>query len=385
MKPSIKPLDGCLIVSIEQALAAPLCTAKLIEAGARVIKVERASGDFSRGYDTAAKGESSYFTWTNQGKQSIILDFKAPADKQFLENMISKADIFIQNLAPGAMARAGFSSKSLRNKYPKLITCDISGYGEHDTLAEMKAYDFLVQAECGLVGISGGVNEIGRIGVSICDIGAGMTAHAAILEAILLREKTSLGSSLKISLFDVAADWMAVPLIHNDYGKAAPVRQGLKHPTIAPYGAYKTLDNIDVIISIQNEREWHRFCKNVLKDDTIAKNILFKNNNARVKNYQLLDEHLNRIIHTLSSDEFQKRLTQSSIAFGRINSVEDLSHHIALRRKQVANSNGDLLEIPASPIRWVGRNPEATMAAPKLGEHSKQLRKEFEILGAIYD
>ncbi|GAL11607.1 CAIB/BAIF family protein [Vibrio astriarenae] len=215
----MKPLEGMTVVSIEQALAAPLCTARLAEAGARVIKVERKEGDFARGYDSAAFGSSSYFTWTNQGKESVVLDFRQERDAKLLEALISKADVFIQNLAPGAMKRAGFGSARLREDYPSLVTVDITGYGEDEAVKHLKAYDFLIQAESGLTGISGGKNEMGRIGVSICDIGAGMTAHAAVMEALMLRTRTQSGAAIAISLFDVAADWMSVPLIHGIYGK----------------------------------------------------------------------------------------------------------------------------------------------------------------------
>ena len=205
-----------------------------------MIKIERADGDFARGYDSAARGEASYFVWLNQGKQSITLDIKDDRDRALLDRMIAAADIFVQNLAPGAAARAGFGSAALRERHPKLITCDISGYGPSPEVAGKKAYDLLVQAESGLSAITGGPDEMGRIGVSICDIGAGMTAHAAILEALIARARSGLGRALQISLFDVAAHWMTVPLIHADYGHGPPSRQGLRHPSIAPYGVYRT-------------------------------------------------------------------------------------------------------------------------------------------------
>ncbi|MEM9280039.1 MAG: CoA transferase, partial [Pseudomonadota bacterium] len=243
-----RPLEGLLVVAVEQAVAAPLCTARLADAGARVIKIERESGDFARGYDSAAKGDSSYFLWLNQGKQSVVLNYREEEGRALLEAMLSKADVFVQNMAPGALERAGFSSEGLRERYPKLITCDISGYGESEELSAMKAYDLLVQAESGLVSISGGPNELGRIGVSICDIGAGMTAHAAILEALIQRGITSKGSGVATSLFEVASEWMTVPLIHAEHGKGAPRRVGLNHPSIAPYGAYQTQEGDETLI-----------------------------------------------------------------------------------------------------------------------------------------
>lgn len=373
----MKPLEGILVVSVEQAVAAPLCTARLVEAGARVIKIERPGGDFARGYDKAARGESSYFVWTNQGKESVVLDFKQESDKQLLEKLIASADVFVQNLAPGAMERAGFGSIELRARYPRLTTCDISGYGEAKEMAGMKAYDFLVQAESGLVAISGGVNEMGRIGVSVCDIGAGLAAHSAILEALLLRSRTGKGSGLKTSLFDVAAEWMSVPLIHNDFGDGPPTRQGLQHPSIAPYGAYETSDGVKTVISIQNEREWHRFCDVVLKAPAMAGDNRFCSNNDRVANREALDVQISSVIRRLNADEFSYRLTAASIAQGRINTVQGLSGHPALRRQEVFTGSGNKLGIPSSPVVWADGVAGKTDGAPQLGAHTQSVRKEF--------
>lgn len=372
-----KPLQDVLVVSVEQAVAAPLCTARLADAGARIIKIERPGGDFARNYDKAAKGESAYFIWVNQGKESLVLDFKQKEDKVLLERLIASADIFVQNLAPGALERAGFSMDGLRQRHPQLITCDISGYGDSEEMAHMKAYDFLVQAESGLVDISGGVNEPGRIGVSVCDIGAGMAAHAAILEALILRARTGKGSGLEISLFDVAAEWMCVPLIHNDYGMGPPTRQGLQHPSIAPYGAYQTNEGVNTVISIQNEREWQRFCVIVLGDAGIAIDERFSTNMTRVANRRELDKCINGIIGQLNADEFRARLIEGSIAQGRINSVSQLSEHAALRRIDVRTSEGANLTIPAQPARWQGHQPGQGTGAPELGEHSQKIRAEF--------
>lgn len=374
----MRPLEGLLVVSIEQALAAPLCTARLAEAGARIIKVERAEGDFARGYDKAAKGSSSYFAWTNQGKESVVLNFREQEDAELLESMIAQADVFIQNLAPGATGRAGFGFERLRRKYPRLITLDITGYGESDAVSHLKAYDFLIQAESGLTGISGGVNEMGRIGVSICDIGAGMTAHAAVLEALMKRERTGEGSALAISLFDVAADWMSVPLIHEEYGQGAPKRVGLKHPSMAPYGAFETKEGSLTLISIQNDREWPRFCEVVLGDKSIAEDTRFSTNNERVQNR----DELERIIHLVSlnmdQSEFKSRLSEAGIAFGAVNSVADLGQHPALRRREVGTDNGATVSIPAAPIRWLDTNHKNEhRCAPATGEGTERVRQEF--------
>ncbi|MED5394091.1 MAG: CaiB/BaiF CoA-transferase family protein, partial [Actinomycetota bacterium] len=259
-----RPLDGVVVVALEQAVAGPLCTARMVDAGARVIKVERPTGDFARGYDRAGLGDSSYFAWTNHGKESVVLDLKTDDDADLLRRVIRSADVFVQNLAPGAAARLGFGADELRDCNPTLITCDISGYGESEGLADKKAYDLLIQAESGLVGISGGVNELGRIGISIIDIGAGVTAYAAVLEALVARAVSGEGSALEISLFDVAAEWMTVPFAQHVYGDVGPSRVGLRHPTIAPYGAYRTLDEKLTLLAVQNEREWGRLCVDVL-------------------------------------------------------------------------------------------------------------------------
>ncbi len=366
------PLQGLTVVTIEQALAAPLCSSRLAEAGARVIKIERAQGDFARGYDSAVKGESSYFTWTNQGKESVVLDFKKSTDAQCLSRLLSQADIFIQNLAPGALQRSGFGSEALREKHPKLITCDISGYSPSTQTSHLKAYDLLIQAESGLLDVSGGVNEIGRIGVSICDIGAGMTAHAAILEALLLRHKTGKGSGVQVSLFDVVADWMSVPLMHYDYAGKAPKRVGLHHPSIAPYGAYPVKDNQLIIIGIQNEAEWQRFCKGVLKQPELSSDERFHSNNQRVANRVLLDDAIQTGTLQLQKTELIARLIEHKIAFGSVSSVAELSEHPGLRRRKVGLTEGVQVSIPARPIVNTEFQP-ISGRSPKLGEHTSNI------------
>lgn len=371
------PLQGVLVVSVEQAVAAPLCTARLVEAGARVIKVERESGDFARFYDSAAEGESSYFTWLNQDKESIVLNYKEQDDYELLHRMISRADIFVQNLTPGAMERAGFGAKQLREKHPRLITCDISGYGESAELQHMKAYDLLVQCESGLVDISGAPQAHGRIGVSVADIGTGMAAHAGILEALIKRGVTGKGSGVKISLFDVMAEWMTVPLLHAEYGEGAPTRQGLNHPSIAPYGAYETADNQKTVFSIQNEREWLRLCAEVFYTPELARQEKLNNNNERVKNRNFLNSKISPIISTMTAKEFRKRLAKASIAFGAVNTVDDLSKHTALRRISVKTSQGKTVDIPAPPMRTENTKERETKSIPKIGASTQAVRKEF--------
>lgn len=366
-----QPLTGLLVVSIEQAVAAPWCTARLCEAGVRVIKIERPDvGDFARGYDLAAKGESSYFVHLNQNKESVALNLKKSTDRNLLERMVAHADVFVQNLAPGAMQRLGFSHTRLRADYPRLITCDISGYGGAHN--EMKAYDFLVQAESGLVGISGGTKNFGRIGVSICDMGAGMSAHAAILEALLLRYRTNQGSALEVSLFDVAAEWMTVPLLHSQNG--TQVTRGLQHPSISPYDGFMTKDGI-VIIGIQNELEWQRFCQIVLKQPEMADNHRFHSNNNRVANRTMLNEIINQVTQMHSSQELVALLQKGKIAYGQINDLNHVAQHVALKLRQVHTAEGTACAIPKRP--FATHQCSEYTRTPWLGEHTDAVRAEF--------
>ncbi len=373
----MKPLAGILVVAIEQAVAAPLCTARLADAGARIIKIERPGGDFARLYDTAAKGESSYFTWLNHGKQSLVLDFKQPDDAALLRKLVTKADVLVQNLAPGALERAGFGIEQLRTRHPSLITCTISGYGDASPMQNRKAYDLLVQAESGLVEISGGPGEPGRIGISLCDIGAGITAHAAILEALILRQRTCKGTRLSISLFDVAAEWMSVPYIHQVHGAGAHGRAGLHHPSIAPYGAYETGDGKKTILSIQNEREWQRLCAEVLDDAMIAVDSRFSSNNNRVENRTALDGKMDKILQKIDANEFRTRLQKADIAYAGMNNVDDLARHPALCQRGIVNARGIETPLPAHPVRWPEQPDAGHAPVPELGQHSQEIRREF--------
>src|SRR5437764_15112501 len=263
------PLEGLLVLSLEQAVAAPICSCRLADAGARVIKIERPEGDFARGYDSLAKGESAYFVWLNRGKESVVLDLTKPEDKALLDRMLAKADVFIQNLKPGAVGKLGFAIERLRRDYPKLICCSISGFGESGPFAKRKSYDLLVQAESGLASVTGGPEAPARVGVSVTDVAAGMNAYEAVLEAIIARERTGEGAAVSVSLFDAMADWMTVPLLHHEGGQP-PKRLGLSHPSISPYGVFKTKDGADILISIQNDREWRILAKDVIGDPPLA-------------------------------------------------------------------------------------------------------------------
>ncbi len=373
----MKPLSGLLIVAIEQAVAVPLCTARLVDAGARVIKVERTEGDFARSYDHAAKGESSYFAWLNQGKESVCLNFKQSEDATFLWSMLKHADVLIQNLSPGALARAGFSIDELHRVNKKLIICNVSGYGDTGPASDKRAYDLLVQAESGLISVSGSEADAGRIGVSICDIGAGITAYSAILEAIIKRHKTGEGEAISVSLFDVAAEWMTVPHVHAQFGDGAPKPAGLRHPSIAPYGAFTCRDNRLVLISIQNEREWERLCKDVLESEPLFTNTQFASNNERVKNREKLEAQINAITQNLSADEFEQRLQNASIAFGAINTASELAKHPAFRSRTATTAAGEHMLLPAHPVLHQKPSVDEHKRTPTVGQHTELVRAEF--------
>ncbi|MCC5618893.1 CoA transferase [Nostoc sp. CHAB 5836] len=370
-----RPLQGLLVVAMEQAVAAPTCSVRLADAGARVIKIERAEGDFARGYDRAAAGQSSYFVWLNRGKESLTLDIKAPEDKALLARLIAKADVFIQNLAPGAMARAGFGSAALRQTYPRLITVDISGYGEDGAYAGMKAYDLLVQAESGLAAITGHPAGPGRVGVSVADIACGMNAHAAVLEALIERGITGRGKGIAVSLFDGMAEWMNVPLLHQEGTGQAPARVGLAHPSICPYGAFSCADGALVLISIQNEREWAAFCAGILAEPDLPARPGWRTNTERVANRAEVDAHVAAAFARHARDDVAALLRAAGIAHGFVNEVADLARHPALRRLRVATPNG-VVSLAAPPAVLSGA-PRHYGAVPGLGEHNAAIRAEF--------
>lgn len=372
--PNNGPLSGLLVVALEQAVAAPYCSSRLADAGARVIKIERAEGDFARYYDTAAAGLSSYFVWLNRGKESLVLDIKDEDDRALLHRILARADVFIQNLAPGAAERAGFGAATLRAAHPALICCNVSGYGE-GPYRDRKAYDLLVQAETGLASITGRPEGPGRVGVSVCDIACGMYAHAAILEALIARGISGEGRVIGVSLFDALADWMAVPLLQYEASGENPARVGLHHVTIAPYGAYACAGGESLLLSIQNEREFARFAAEVLQKPGMASDPRFSSNDARVENRPALDAEIAAVFSTRSREAVATSLDAAGIAFGAVNSVADFSRHPQLRRAAVATPGGRV-EVPAPPARTdaagAGFRP-----VPALGEHSEPLRAEF--------
>jgi len=368
-------LSDILVVTLEQAVAAPYCSCRLADAGARVIKIERKEGDFARAYDNVVDGESAYFVWLNRGKESLVLDIKDEEDAGLMHRMLAKADVFIQNLAPGAADRSGFGSGTLRKLYPQLICCNISGYGEQGEYRDMKAYDLLVQCESGLTSITGTPDAPGRVGVSICDINCGQQAYSAILEALILRQHSSEGCVVDVSLFDSIAEWMAVPLLHFDYAGTIQSRVGINHATISPYGAYHSRDNLNVVVAIQNEREWKRFCADVLEQPELANDERLQSNRARVANRQLVDQLINAVFSQMDLEAIIERLDRFGIAYGRLNDVSGLSKHPQLRRMAVKTESGEASVAAAAAIR--SNQASEIKTVPAIGEQSKSIRSEF--------
>src|SRR5882757_1238332 len=343
------PLEGLLVVSVEQAVAAPQCTCRLADAGARVIKIERPEGDFARQYDFVVHGESANFVWLNRGKQSVVLDLGKPEDKALLEAMLSKADVFVQNLKPGALAKLGFAFARLRKDYPRLICCSISGYGESGPYAQRKAYDLLIQAESGVSSVTGGPDGPARVGVSIVDVAAGMNAYEAILEALIARGRTGRGAEISISMFDAMAEWMTVPLLHGEAGQPFK-RLGLAHATIAPYGVFKSRDKADILISIQNDREWRVLAEKVLGDASLGTNPKFATNPKRVEHRSETDAIIARAFAQYDVDTLMRMLESADIAFGRVSDCELLSRHPHLRRITVDAPSGPVTMPAPAPI-----------------------------------
>ena len=369
-------LKDVVVVTLEQAVAAPFCSARLAAAGARVIKIEREEGDFARNYDSVVNGESAYFVWLNGGKESLILNIKEASDAKLLHRILASADVFIQNLAPGAAERAGFGSTRLRERYPRLICCDISGYGEHGDYQDMKAYDLLVQCESGLASITGTPEAPGRVGFSICDINCGQQAYTSILEALIERELSGEGCTVQVSLFDGMAEWMAVPLLHYDYAGKIQPRVGINHATISPYGAYDCADGLSIVIAIQNEREWQNFCRDVLGQPELLDDSRLQSNQQRVANRDYVDHLINQVFSQLDQSAVIVRLKQAGIAFGRLNDVSGLSGHPQLRRSKVDTPSGQA-NIPA-PAAIRSNQIHTVGHVPRLGQHSDKIRREFE-------
>jgi formyl-CoA transferase len=368
------PLEGLLVVSVEQAVAAPQCTCRLADAGARVIKVERPEGDFARGYDHIVHGESAHLVWLNRGKESVVLDLSMPDDKAVLEAMLAKADIFVQNLKPGALAKLGFAVARLRQYYPRLICCSISGYGETGPYAQRKAYDLLIQAESGVASVTGGPEGPARVGVSIVDIAAGLNAYEAILEALIGRSRSGKGAAISISMFDCMAEWMTIPLLNEEYGNPFK-RIGLAHPTISPYGVFKTRDNADILVAIQNDREWRVLAEKVLGDVSLAHDPKFATVPKRLANRGETDAKVAAVFAAHDVEPLMKMLEDAEIGFARVNDSALLSTHPHLRRITVDTPSGPASVPAPAPLR--ADETRRYGAVPALGAHSEKIRKEF--------
>ncbi|HJP76074.1 MAG TPA: CaiB/BaiF CoA-transferase family protein [Pseudonocardiaceae bacterium] len=374
------PLTGVTVVSLEQAVAAPFATRQLADLGARVIKVERpGGGDFARRYDESVRGQSSYFVWLNRSKESITLDVKTPAGREILTELLGKADVFVQNLAPGAAQRLSVDAESLAAHHPRLIPCSISGYGGDGPWADRKAYDLLVQAETGLVSLTGSPEQPARPGISIADIAGGMYAYTGILTALYRRATTGWVSSVDVSLFDALAEWLGSPLYYTKYAGKQPARTGAEHPTIAPYGPFTTADGDTLLLGIQNEREWQAFCAIVLDDPPIADDARFATNPQRVVHRAELNALIDRRFGTLSTESAVALLDKATVANGRLNSVAEFIDHPVLtereRWRRIGTPNGpiDALLPPA-----LLSNAEPVMGpVPAPGEHTDAILCEL--------
>lgn len=375
----MRPLDGITVVALEQAVAAPFATRQLAELGARVIKIERPKvGDFARHYDTTVNGMSSHFVWCNHSKESLTLNVKEPEAKEILDQLLAKADVFIQNFGPGAIDRLGFGIDVLKEKYPQLIICSISGYGENGPYREKKAYDLLVQCEAGLVSVTGSEEVPSKVGISVADIAAGMYAYSGILSALIARSRTGKGSVLEISMLEALGEWMGFPLYYTNYSGNEPKRNGASHATIYPYGPFRTGNDKTVFLAIQNEREWEMFCNQVLRQPERFDDARFATNSDRLQNKSVLQGIIDEVFLQLTAEEVIARLEQAKIANARLNTVQDFWDHPQLK----ARNRWRQIETPVGPVQSL--LPPVTMEdmepcmgpIPALGEHNEKILLE---------
>ena len=370
------PLEGITVVSLEQAVAAPFATRQLADLGARVIKVERpGTGDFARSYDATVKGLSSHFVWLNRSKQSLTLDLKKDRTREVLNLLIEQADVFVQNLAPGATGRLGFGTEALRERHPRLIVCDVSGYGSSGPYRDKKAYDLLVQCEAGLVSITGTPEVPSKVGIAVADMAAGMYAYSGILAALFRRERTGEGAALEVSLFEALAEWMGFPAYYAMYSGKEPPRSGGRHASIAPYGPFECGDGNQIFFGVQNEREWERFCEVVLGRPEMANDELFDGNSHRVENREALEEEISAVLGRLSSEEAIERLERAGIANARMRTVQEFLEHPQLeardRWREVGSPAGHLRTLLPSVVM---SDSEPVMAPiPGVGEHTDEI------------
>lgn len=380
-------MDGITVVSIEQAIAAPFCTRQLADLGARVIKVERPGvGDFARDYDTRVNGLASHFVWTNRSKESLALDLKTPKDLELLKKLLGRADVLVQNLAPGASARLGLSYEKLKDTHPGLIVCDISGYGQDGPYSKKKAYDLLVQSEAGLLSVTGSPNQPAKVGISIADISAGMYAYSNILAALMQRQKTGKGTKIDISMLESMVEWMSFPLYYAYNGAAAPAQTGASHAAIYPYGPFETGDGGSVMLGIQNEREWAKFCEIVLSDLSLATDARFSNNTLRVQHRDELRGIICQALAKFSVPEAVAKLDEASIANAAVNTMHGVWDHPQLRARgrwtEVETAKGVVPALLPPGFVVDGENIEGLRAkmdkVPEVGEHNEKILKELE-------
>jgi itaconate CoA-transferase len=376
----MRPLDGVTVIALEQAVAAPLATRQLADLGARVIKIERPNvGDFARGYDETVKGMSSHFVWLNRSKESLTLDLKHSSATPILEKLLERADVVIQNLAPGAARRLGLGGESLLPKYPRLIVCDVSGYGDNGPYASKKAYDLLVQAEAGVSSVTGTADTPSKVGISIADIATGMYAYSGILTALYQREKSGKGTRIEVTMLEALTEWMGYPLYYTHFGGTAPARTGPDHATIVPYGRYKSGDGKSIMLGLQNEREWAVFCEKVLLQPELAQDQRYGSNSRRAAKRSEINALIGKVFATLTAEQLIERLDASGIANARMNTPDEVWEHPQLK----ARDRWRRMDSPVGPLETL--LPPVTMpdfearidAVPALGEHTEHILSEL--------
>ena len=376
----MRPLDGTLVVSLEHAIAAPFCTRQLADLGARVIKVERPGvGDFARGYDERVRGLSSHFVWVNRSKESLTLDVKQPAAQEILQKLIARADVLVQNLAPGAAARLGLSAQALKERNPKLVVCDISGYGADGPYRDKKAYDLLIQSEAGFLSVTGTPDEPAKAGCSIADIAAGMYAYTSILAALLQRQRTGQGAHIDVSMLEALSEWMSYPLYYAFEGESPPQRSGAAHATIYPYGPFRAGDGKTVMLGLQNEREWVAFCRDVLLQPDLATEPRFAANARRHENRAALEAIILDAFRALTAAEVVARLDAAQIANARVNAMEEVWTHPQLAaRERWLEVDTPVGRVPAlKPPGVVDAFEYRVDRIAALGEHTDAILREL--------
>ena len=375
-----RPLDGITVVSLEQVIAGPFCTRQLAELGARVIKIERpVSGDSARGYDRTVKGLSSHFVWVNRSKESLALDVKHPAARDILAKLVARADVFVQNLAPGAVERLGLGAAELRARHPRLVWCGISGYGPAGPYARKKAYDLLVQCEAGLLSVTGTADEPSKAGIPVADIAAGMYALSSILAALLRRERDGEGATLDITMFESLGEWMGFPAYFTAYGGAAPPRSGASHATIAPYGPFRAGDGHEVFLGVQNDREFARFCETALENPALASDPRFATGPARDAHRAALREAIESVFSSLAAAQVVERLERAEIANAHLNTMQEFWDHAQLQARGrwcEVDSPAGTLRAMKPPFNLDGFEPRMD-AVPALGAHSRSILAEL--------